>query len=420
MWGLGGSYYWGRKERGKVEGIVVVFAWMSSQEKHLKNYVDIYSSLGWNSIVCQAQFLNLFFPDKAASLAQEIVNELIQELKIRPCPIIFASFSGGPKACMYKVLQIIEGKREEQINPIIEGKREEQINPDECRLVRDSVSGYIFDSCPVDFVSDIGNRFVLHQTGLKISRPPLVASWITSGISSTLDALFLSRFESQRAEYWQTLYSTVSFRAPYLILCSEDDELAPFQIIFNFASRLKNLGADVKLVKWNKSSHVGHFRHHPEEYSTAVTELLRKAAITYSQRIRQLEGEKMGMEGGNDEISDPFNSLRKAATVSRENLHRVNLDLNDYFHVPSSVEYHEDRDVGSVPDESKGRYIPVSSPPKMSAHGVLGQFLFDVCVPKNVEDWDLRFSPSTRSAAVASGRRSSPFNPIKCILRSRL
>lgn len=80
---------------------------------------------------------------------------------------------------------------------------------DEYRLVRDSVSGHIFDSCPVDFVSDIGNRFVLHQAGLKPSRPPLVASWITSGVSSTLDALFLSRFESQRAEYWQTLYSTV-------------------------------------------------------------------------------------------------------------------------------------------------------------------------------------------------------------------
>ncbi|KAG6400281.1 hypothetical protein SASPL_137106 [Salvia splendens] len=78
MWGLGGNHYWGRKEKGEVKGIVVVFAWMSSQEKHLQNYIDLYSSLGWNSIVCQAQFLNSFFPDKAASLAREIVIELIQ------------------------------------------------------------------------------------------------------------------------------------------------------------------------------------------------------------------------------------------------------------------------------------------------------------------------------------------------------
>lgn len=30
----------------------------------------------------------------------------MKELKKRPCPVVFASFSGGPKACMYKALQV--------------------------------------------------------------------------------------------------------------------------------------------------------------------------------------------------------------------------------------------------------------------------------------------------------------------------
>ncbi|GMP73602.1 hypothetical protein CsSME_00031308 [Camellia sinensis var. sinensis] len=30
MWGLGGMYCCGRKEGGKVEGLVVVFVWMST------------------------------------------------------------------------------------------------------------------------------------------------------------------------------------------------------------------------------------------------------------------------------------------------------------------------------------------------------------------------------------------------------
>lgn len=30
----------------------------------------------------------------------------MQELKIRPCPLVFVAFSGGPKACMYKVFQV--------------------------------------------------------------------------------------------------------------------------------------------------------------------------------------------------------------------------------------------------------------------------------------------------------------------------
>lgn len=80
---------------------------------------------------------------------------------------------------------------------------------DEYRLVRDCVSGHIYDSSPVDFTSDLGSRFVLHPTVLKMSQPPRLASWIANGIASSLDTLFLSRFESQRAEYWQTLYASV-------------------------------------------------------------------------------------------------------------------------------------------------------------------------------------------------------------------
>ena len=45
-------------------------------------------------------------------------------------------------------------------------------------------------------------------------------------------------------------------QVPYLILCSENDNLAPFQVISNFFQRLKDLGGDVKLLKWSASPHV--------------------------------------------------------------------------------------------------------------------------------------------------------------------
>jgi len=44
---------------------------------------------------------------------------------------------------------------------------------------------------------------------------------------------------------------------PILILCSEDDQLAPFSVIENFGQRLLELGVDVNLVKWHSSPHVG-------------------------------------------------------------------------------------------------------------------------------------------------------------------
>ncbi|GLU04284.1 hypothetical protein SLE2022_214430 [Rubroshorea leprosula] len=409
MWGFGGRYYWGMKERrgGRSEGIVVVFAWMSSQERHLKNYVKLYSSLGWNSLVCHSEFLNMFFPEKAANLAHDLLKELLRELKVRPCPVVFASFSGGPKSCMYKVLQMILGISEVQIKA------------DDLQLVKECFSGHIYDSCPVDFTSDLGARFVVHPTFLKMSHPPRIVSMMANGIASGLDALFLNRFESHRAEYWQTLYSSICMRAPYLILYSENDDLAPHQVIRNFAQRLQELGSDVKLVKFDGSPHVGHYQHYPIDYKAAVTELLGKAAAVYSQRVHR-DGERMDLKGTRDEISEPYSTLRKAASSSNQGFLGTPLMQSDRFIMPSSPGYYDGRGFGSVSDEHKEDLIHLPNPPRINAHGVLGQFLFDVCVPKNVEDWDIESSTSFIRQAYSSSRRHNPFNPIKCIRRSRL
>ncbi|KAK8969702.1 hypothetical protein KSP40_PGU005338 [Platanthera guangdongensis] len=94
MWG---KFYWGTKgeERRKAEGIVVLFAWLSSQEKHLKPYVDLYWSLGWGCLICHVDFLTLnfgrrwelrFFPDKAATLARGILDELIKPIPTYSSP----------------------------------------------------------------------------------------------------------------------------------------------------------------------------------------------------------------------------------------------------------------------------------------------------------------------------------------------
>ncbi|GAB2267379.1 hypothetical protein Dimus_002364 [Dionaea muscipula] len=418
MWGFGGKYYWVRKERERrVDGIVVIFAWMSSEEKHVKNYVDLYYSLGWISLVCHSQFLNSFFPDKATLLALDVLNELVEELKVRPCPVVFASFSGGPKACLYKVLQIIDGQ--------CEGRK----NPEDYRLVRDCTAGYIYDSSPVDFTSDLGTRFVLHPSILGMSQPPRLAVWIANGIASGLDALFLSRFESQRAEYWQTLYSSVSMGAPYLILFSEDDDLAPYQTICNFAKRLQELGADVRLVKWDSSPHVGHYRQHQDEYTSAVSGLLESAAAIYSQRIQQLERENAGLGRGCDVILlPPQRKASSSACSSDGGLRGLSVDLGDPFLVagPGSLECHQHQDgavgggSGSGSGSVHGSVVHLPSPPRINAsHGVLGQILFDVCVPTNVEGWDITPPSSSKRLPFPPPptKRQVHFNPIRCMQR---
>lgn len=80
---------------------------------------------------------------------------------------------------------------------------------DEYQLVQDCLCGQMYDSSPVDFVSDLGTRFLLDPSVLKMSEPPRVLSWMTKGIASGLDVLFINKFEEQRKDYWETLYSSV-------------------------------------------------------------------------------------------------------------------------------------------------------------------------------------------------------------------
>lgn len=80
---------------------------------------------------------------------------------------------------------------------------------DGIRLIRNCVSGHIYDSGPLDFTRDLNAKFVLHPRIRKMPGPSKLVSWVAKGIASGLDGLCLTRFESQREEYWQTLYSSV-------------------------------------------------------------------------------------------------------------------------------------------------------------------------------------------------------------------
>ncbi|KAJ4790661.1 Transmembrane protein 53 [Rhynchospora pubera] len=406
MWG---RYYWGKKttDSGDHEGclgIVVLFAWLSSKEKHVKPYLNLFSSLHWSSFVCHSEFATLFFPDKAASLADGVIKELAKELKKKPMPVVFASFSGGPKGCTYKVLQLING--------VCKG----QLAQDDYQLVRDCLCGLIFDSSPVDFKSDIGTKFILHPTVLKISRPPRVLSWMAGAVASGLDTLFIRNFEEQRADFWQTLYNSANV-GPFLILCSEDDDLAPYSVIADFVKQLEERGADVSLMSWKSSRHVGHYKYYPDEYRSCVADLLQKAVALYSSR-KELNGLLTALKEPSSNIPSSIHNPHKTASTLNKSLTRAPIDPVNQYSLPSSMEYEENQ------GETKPDLLPTQSEHNFKLSGVLGQVLFDVCDPKDVEGWDLNLSlpidgRNSHMLANLSSNYTS-LNPIKCIRRSRL
>uniref|UniRef100_A0A0D3GE57 Uncharacterized protein n=1 Tax=Oryza barthii TaxID=65489 RepID=A0A0D3GE57_9ORYZ len=341
-----------------------------------------------------------YLSEKAASLASGVISELVKEFKVKPLPTVFASFSGGSKGCMYKVIQLLDGKCEGDATM------------KDYRLVRNCICGQIYDSGPVDFFSDVGTQFLQNPMIGNSSRPSMLLSWMTKALASGMDTLFPSRIEAQRAEYWHTLYSSAGL-GPVLMLCSEDDDLAPCHVVCGFARRLVELGTDVKVIKWSDSPHVGHYMLHEAEYRSAVNDTLRKALVTFCHRSQ--------LNATSDQeykIAHSVCSLHNVAANSNESLRRVANGPSDHFFLPSSKDHNESRDPESLIDEQRRQ---LSYPPSMEPQGVLGQILFDVCVPKNVEGWDIKptVSPNGRPT-LASARQLGPFNPIKYFRRSRL
>ena len=166
---------------------------------------------------------------------------------------------------------------------------------------------------------------------------------------------------------------------------------------------------------------LGHYRHNPIQYRAVISNFLEKAISVHSQKIRQL-GERFHTH---DEISELICDLQKVAVNSNQSLRRVATGPSDHFFLPSSAPYqtNNNNDASSSLEEQRDRssFRPLQ-PTSINAHSVLGQFLFDSCVPKNIEGWDIRFVGSLNGQpyATSTSRKSSNLGFKKRVLRSRL
>ncbi|CAD6343837.1 unnamed protein product [Miscanthus lutarioriparius] len=120
-----------------------------------------------------------------------------------------------------------------------------------------------------------------------------------------------------------------------------------------------------------------HYNSHETEYRTAVDDMLKKALVTFCHRSQ---------------------------------LYDLNMAGDQEYKIAHS-DHDESREPGSLIEDQRRN---MSHPPCMEPKGVLGQILFDVCVPKNVEGWDIKPTVSLNGRPTfASARQLGPFNPIR-------
>lgn len=85
--------------------------------------------------------------------------------------------------------------------------------------VKACVRGQMHDSSPLDFVSSLGTNFTTFMVKEKLGLSVYGVHAMSQAGAKLLDALFLPRFERERAEYWHTLReSSVSNPPPPLLV----------------------------------------------------------------------------------------------------------------------------------------------------------------------------------------------------------
>ena len=87
--------------------LVVLVAWMHAQPRHVAAYAALYRRLGAEVAAVLPPVLHMWLEGRSLALATRLADELQDELQARGArPVLLASFSGGPKACTSRLLQV--------------------------------------------------------------------------------------------------------------------------------------------------------------------------------------------------------------------------------------------------------------------------------------------------------------------------
>lgn len=128
------------------------------------------------------QIFNIFcrwFPAKAKQFSTTLLQTI--QAQYGQHQLLFELFSGATKNCFYQLLQLLATP--------------------EYSNVKQRVRGVLYDSSPVDFVSDLGYHAIVNATGLK----NCFFRYCLRGVQRTLDFFFKRIFEQDREVYWKTL-----------------------------------------------------------------------------------------------------------------------------------------------------------------------------------------------------------------------
>jgi hypothetical protein len=222
-----------------------MIGWLNSSKKLLSKYASIYGKRGLDTVAFSPDATHVLFPNKTYSVMEELLMEL-QKDPVKDKDIIIHGFSVG--AYTYsQMLRVIED------------------NGDKYRCVARRIKGQVFDSPP-------------DQSHIKTGLPQALfpTNPMMHGVLGNVIGFYQSAASNVTKEHLAAshIFHNNPVLAPSLWFYSEQDPIAPPGPCDTVINKWSNKGIDVTSFKLTKSTHVDHFRVHPELYENAVHDFL--------------------------------------------------------------------------------------------------------------------------------------------------
>lgn len=229
---------------------------MLSKNSHLEKYRHFWTSRGYDILTVQTSPIDLLLPSVGGRKVAQNVFNFLKELSPRYDEILVHAFSVGGYQLGELLQRLYEGL--------------ERGEPEAERLFT-SMKGWLIDS--VVFAEDaapgLSRAITLHPLG-----QPLLEKSIATFLKAT------SSFTFSRYKLVEENIIGNRRRTPAMLLFSKDDVVSNYKSNFEVVEGWERKGIPTQAVCWEQSSHVLHYKEHPEEYESAVDNFIKRLDIT--------------------------------------------------------------------------------------------------------------------------------------------
>ncbi|XP_066278696.1 transmembrane protein 53-like [Branchiostoma lanceolatum] len=219
--------------------LVLIFAWMLPQRRHLQKFENIYLARGCDVMTINIKPLQLMLPKTGAQVIAEKVVDFVHQPQNARRPLLVHAFSVGGYLYSETLLKSLD-------------------TSSEAGSMKDRIMGQIFDS-PVDFIG------IPDGLPAAMFKSPLLRATLRTMIKTYMAALY----KQVTVNYIRAseIFHFNPVRSPALFLYSKVDPVGTVASIEGAArTNVKEDGPPVYYKCWDDSPHVQHMYKHPIEY----------------------------------------------------------------------------------------------------------------------------------------------------------